>query len=376
MTANSSSETRVGRSGPQPDLPEVVPTSIRHDASHMPQPLAFETPQKTEVVRSLLGIEVLGIGAYLPERIVPNAELASLGIDADWILQRTGIRERRMAPPEMAASDLGASAAERCLSAAGVSPAEVDLLVVATMSGDNPTPSTACRIQHRLGARCPAFDVSAACAGFMFGLVTGMQFVKTGTARRVLVVGADVMSRTVNPSDTKTYPLFGDGAGAVLLGPGAESRGLASYLLGSDGSGGDLLYVAAGGSREPCTPAALAAGRQFMQMDGKAVFKWAVRTVADTCREAIALAGLTVQDIEHLVLHQANKRIIDAAAEDLGIDPAKVLINLDRYGNTSAASIPLALAELSAAGRLLPGQRVLTCGFGAGLAWGAAVWNW
>jgi 3-oxoacyl-[acyl-carrier-protein] synthase-3 len=302
--------------------------------------------------------------------------LAHLGYDADWILQRTGIRERRRAAAYEATSDLAYEAAIACLKRANVRAQDVDLIVLATMSGDSPTPSTACRLQHRLGCIAPAFDVSAACAGFIYALVTGMQFVKTGSARRALVVGADVMSRVVNPLDKKTFPLFGDGAGAVLLGPGAENQGLLAYMLGADGSGADLLHVPAGGSREPITAESATSGRQFMQMDGRAVFKWAVRLLVDAVREVIAHAHLTTRDIDLVVLHQANRRIIDAAAHDLGIEADRVIVNLDRYGNTSAGSIPLVLDELADQGRLRRGMRVLTCGFGAGLAWGAGVYQW
>jgi len=321
-------------------------------------------------------VQVLATGSYAPAEVVRNEDLASLGYDADWILQRTGIRERRRAADHQATSDLAYEAAIACLERANVRPQDVDLIVLATMSGDSPSPSTACRLQHRLGCIAPAFDVSAACAGFMYALVTGMQFVKTGCAQRALVVGSDVMSRIVSPADKKTYPLFGDGAGAVLLGPGSEQQGLLAYMLGADGSGAELLHVPAGGSREPITAESIEAGRQFMQMDGRAVFKWAVRLLVDAIREVIAHSRLTTGDIDLVVLHQANRRIIDAAASDLGIDSERVIVNLDRYGNTSAGSIPLVLDELAAQGRLQRGMRVLTCGFGAGLAWGAGVYQW
>jgi 3-oxoacyl-[acyl-carrier-protein] synthase-3 len=219
-------------------------------------------------------------------------------------------------------------------------------------------------------------DVGAACAGFMYALVTGMQFLKTGTARRVLVVGTDVMTRAANPTDPKTFPLFGDGAGAVLLGAGTEQQGLLAYSLGADGRGTELLSIPGGGSREPLTPEKLAAGRQYMQMDGRAVFKWAVNLLSDSIREIVVAAGLTMNDLALVILHQANRRILDAAAENLGISPEKLVINLDRYGNTSAGSIPLALDEVLAAGRLQRGDHLLLSGFGAGLAWGTAVLRW
>jgi 3-oxoacyl-[acyl-carrier-protein] synthase-3 len=219
-------------------------------------------------------------------------------------------------------------------------------------------------------------DLQAACAGFVYALVTGMQFVKTGCSRRVLVVGADIMSRIVSPTDRKTYPLFGDGAGAVLLGPGRDDQGLLSYTLGAEGQGAGLLYTPAGGSREPFSTESLTAQRQFISMDGRAVFKWAVRVIADAIADVLYHARLAPNEIDLLVLHQANVRIIDAAVDMLGIDRSKVVVNLDRFGNTSAGSIPLALAEAHHQGRLRRGDRVLLCGFGAGLAWGAAIVRW
>jgi 3-oxoacyl-[acyl-carrier-protein] synthase-3 len=350
----------------------MTPSVARIDPAMTPAP---ETaPYST--VWTLTGVQVLGIGAFVPDRIVRNEDLANLGCDADWIVQRTGIRERRQAEAGHATSDLAVEAARRCLAQAGCTAKDVDLIVLATMSPDSPAPSTACRLQRLLGCRAPAFDVSAACAGFMYALVTGMQYVKTGNARRVLVVGSDVMTRTVDPADKKIYPLFGDGAGAVLLGAGKPDQGLVAYTLGADGTGVELLHVPAGGSREPLTAESLQAGRQYMSMDGRAVFKWAVRTVADSCREVLGHAGLTTSDVTWLVLHQANKRILEAAAADLGMHSDRVIMNLDRYGNTSAGSIPLVLDELHQQGRLRRGDHVLLSGFGAGLAWGTGLFRW
>ncbi|ADB19395.1 3-oxoacyl-(acyl-carrier-protein) synthase III [Pirellula staleyi DSM 6068] len=324
----------------------------------------------------ITGVAVRAMGAYVPPRIVPNEELSSLGCDADWIVQRTGIHERRRADDAVATSDLGAMAARVCLDRAGISARDLDLIVLATMTPDSPSPSTACHVQRLLGSSAASMDVSAACAGFMFALVTGMQFVKTGASQNVLVVGSDLMTRTVHPKDVKTFPLFGDGAAAVLLGPASESQGFLSVTLGSQGEGAPLLQIPAGGSREPLTAQAIEEGRQYLAMDGRAVFKWAVRQVADSCREAAARAGVTLADIDHLVLHQANLRIMDAVARELGIPMSKVAVNVDRYGNTSAASIPLALEELAQSGKLQPGHRVLMSGFGAGLAWGTGLFVW
>ncbi|HTN76216.1 MAG TPA: beta-ketoacyl-ACP synthase III [Pirellulaceae bacterium] len=326
--------------------------------------------------RSITGVQILGTGSYAPAEVVRNEDLAPLGYDPEWIIQRTGIRERRRAAPEEATSDLAYAAARHCLDHAQVSPEELDLILVATMTPDTLTPSTACHLQRRLGSTAAAMDLNAACSGFMYALVTGSQFIKTGAMQRVLVVGADLMSRTVNPEDRKTYPLFGDGAGAVLLGAASDDHGLLSYALGADGSGTDLLCIPGGGSREPLTPETLEAKRQFMYMDGRQVFKWAVRTCADVMRQTMEEAELTIADLDLLVLHQANIRIIDAALEALGVPREKCFVNLDRYGNTSAASIPLALDEARRAGRIHAGDNILMCGFGAGLAWGAGVLRW
>jgi 3-oxoacyl-[acyl-carrier-protein] synthase III len=328
---------------------------------------------------TLAGIQILATGSYAPPQVVTNADLAALGCDEEWILQRTGIRERRKADDHIATSDLAREAAVRCLAAAGVHASELDLILVCTMTPDHTTPSTACLLQHQLGATCGAMDLNAACSGFMYGLVTAGQFVRSGF-RRVLVVGAEVMSRSIDPSDVRTYPLFGDGAGAVLVGPGStmegEAQGLLSFNLGSDGSGAELLMAPAGGSREPLTPQALAAGRHFMHMDGRPVFKWAVKLVEEAMLEAMERAGVTSDQVAAVVLHQANARILDAAMSDLGFSPEKVIMNLDRYGNTSAASIPLVLDEAVQQGRIKRGDLVLLCGFGAGLTWGVGLFRW
>jgi 3-oxoacyl-[acyl-carrier-protein] synthase-3 len=305
--------------------------------------------------------------------VVRNEDLAALGYDADWILQRTGITQRRRAAPHEATSDLALAAARDCLASAQVSADEIDLVILGTMTPDSPIPATACRVAQGLGIRAPALDVNAACAGFMYALVTGMQFVKAGTAQRAMIIGADVMSRVSNPADHKTYPLFGDGAGAVIIGPGDAEQGLVSYTLGADGSGADLLIIPGGGSREPLTSETIAARRNCLMMEGRPVFQWAVQLLRDTIASVLAGAQLSPEDVSLVVLHQANVRIIDAAASRLGLSREKVFVNLDRYGNTSAGSIPLALAEAERAGRIRRGDHILLSGFGAGLAWGTAV---
>ena len=325
---------------------------------------------------------IAATGSYVPNQIVTNEDLACLGCDSNWIVQRTGIYERRKANDDQAASDLGYQAALRCLDSAGVKPSEVDLIVCATMTPDHVTPSTACLIQRKLGCIAPAFDVSAACSGFMYALVTGAQFVRSGAARNALIVGTEVMSRTVNLQDIKTYPLFGDGAGATLLqhcqstqNTPKKTDGLIRFTLGSEGDVNSLC-VRAGGSREPLTLSSLGSERQYLSMDGRTVFKWAVRIVADSSRDVLTAAGLTPADVDLVILHQANIRIIDAAVEHFGISRDKVFVNLDKYGNTSAASIPMALDDANRQGLLSRGDIVLLCGFGAGLSWGTALLRW
>ncbi|MBC18757.1 MAG: 3-oxoacyl-ACP synthase [Planctomycetaceae bacterium] len=324
----------------------------------------------------LPGIRVIGTGSYVPENVVANEDLTSLGCDAEWIVQRTGIRERRHASPGTKTSDMATIAAERCLQQSGRQADEVDLVVLGTFTADLPMPATACQIQDRLGINAPAFDVHAACAGFIYSMITGMQFVANGTSKLALLVGADTNSRVANPEDKKTYPLFGDGAGAVLVEAGNSDQGLLAYTLGADGSGHDLLCIPMGGSADPVHAPGVTQGQQFMRMDGRPVFKWAVRLIESTVRDVTREAGLDVNDIDLFIFHQANSRIIDAAAVNLGADPDKVLVNVDRYGNTSAGSIPLALDEAFRAGKIQPGSRIILSGFGGGLAWGTALLSW
>jgi len=342
--------------------------------------MTSEAAAQAYPIRRLTGVQIAAVGANVPDRIVTNEELqATCGVDPEWIVQRTGIIERRHTPPDEATSDLAARAATQCLERAGVRPSEVDLLLVGTFTPDYLCPSTAALVQHRLGLRCGALDVNAACAGFMYALTMGMQFVAAGTSTRCLVVGADCNSRILDPRDGKIYPLFGDGAGAVLLTPGSPQQGFLSYTLGADGGGCELLYRPVGGSKnpyEPADPVGAAAGRHFLLMDGKPVFKWAVRLVEDSVREVAAAANVALSDLDLLILHQANVRIVRSAADALGIAPDRVAINLDRYGNTSAASIPLALEECVRQGRVVPGTKIMMSGFGAGLAWGTGLWQW
>lgn len=327
--------------------------------------------------RTLLGFQIVGCGSYLPDDVVTNDDLAiNLGFDKDRIFQRTGIRQRRHAPDHMATSDLCYEAAQRCLRSAGVGVDEVDMVIVATFTPDMAFPATACILQNKLGVCSGAFDVQAACSGFIYALVIGGQFVASGTSKRCLVVGGDANSRIINPGDSKSYPLFGDGAGAVLLAPGSRQQGFVSYQLGSDGSGGDLLNRPACGSRLPASHASIDADLHYLRMDGRAVFRWAVNNVTDSITEVMEHAGVGPDDLRWFLPHQANIRIINAVSDVLGIPRHRVHTNLERYGNTSAGSIPIVLEEVIASGRLDRGDLVLTSGFGAGLTWGSGVFRW
>lgn len=316
------------------------------------------------------------VGAYVPERVVTNADLERMVDTSDeWIVTRTGIRERRWAAAGQASSDLGLIAARRCLAAAGADPEDLDLIIVPSATPDHLFPSTAAILADRLGARrAAAYDVLAACSGFVYGLAQAAAMIEAGMAQRVLVVGAEVLSRMVDPTDRSTCILFGDGAGAALITAGdpAEIEGFRGFDLGADGSGADDLMIPAGGGR---TPLAMAASPDegFIRMNGGEVFRFATRIMVESTRRLLDALELDLDAIDLVVAHQANSRIIDAAAGRLGIPEDKLFNNLEHYGNTSSASIPLALADAEAAGRLRPGDRVLMVGFGAGLTWGSAV---
>jgi len=326
--------------------------------------------------RRLMGVRVVGCGSYVPDAVVNNEHLRQrLGCDSEWIIKRTGILERRHALPHQATSDLCHQAAQRCLAKANVNPKDIDLLLVGTFTPDMTFPSVACLVQDRLKLACPATDIQSACAGFMYALVTGAAYVLSGASKLALIIGGDCNSRIINPADLKTFPLFGDGAGAVLLAPGRPDQGLLSYSLGADGSGGDLLNRPACGSRLPPTAELLANNMHYLRMDGRAVFRWAIGILVDTIQDVLRAARLTVDDVDLFIPHQANIRIINAL-DVLDIPRSKVFINLDRYGNTSAGSIPLALDEALAEGRIKPGSLIMLSGFGAGLSWGTALMRW
>ncbi len=324
-----------------------------------------------------MGVRVVGTGSYVPDAVVSNDHLHQrFGFDSDWIVKRTGILERRHALPHQATSDLCHEAALRCLDNSQINPQDVDLIVLATFTPDMSFPSTACLLQDRLKLSCAAIEIEAACAGFMYALITGAAYVVSGASDVAMIVGGDCNSRILNPTDIKTYPLFGDGAGALILTRGRPDQGLLSFSLGADGGGGDLLSRPAGGSRMKLTPDVLSKGLHYMYMDGRAVFRWAVGILCDTIQDVLNASGLKPSDVDLYLPHQANIRIINAAIDVLHIPRSKVFNNLDRYGNTSAGSVPLALDEALAEGRLQPGQLAVLSGFGAGLSWGTAVMRW
>ena len=334
-------------------------------------------PSPRPSCRRLTGFRIVGTGSYIPDAVVTNDHLHQrFGFDSDWIVKRTGIYERRHALPHQATSDLCNEAAKRCIEQAGVKTSDIDLVVVATFTPDMSFPSTACLVQDYLKLNCPAFDLQAACAGFMYALITGASFVVSGASDLALIIGGDCNSRILNPHDIKTYPLFGDGAGAVLLERSSSDYGILSYSLGADGGGGDLLSRPACGSRLPPSPELLTKGLHYMHMDGRAVFRWAVAILCDTIQDVLKHSGLNTDDIDIYIPHQANVRIINASIDVLHIPRSRVYNNLTRYGNTSAGSIPLAVDEAAGEGLIQPDHLVMLSGFGAGLTWGTAILRW
>jgi len=323
---------------------------------------------------------IIGTGRGVPPRVLTNDDLSKMVETSDeWIVERTGIRQRHILEPGLAASDLGAEAARAACAKAGVDPSTVDCIIVGTVTGDCPFPSTATFIQKKIGAMTGgcAFDLSAACAGFIYGLSIADAFVRRGQFKRVLVVGVEILSRIVDWTDRGTCVLFGDGAGAVLLtADDSGTRGVLSTHLYADGSLTDILYQPAGGSREPLTPAAIAEKRQFVKMNGREVYKHAVRNMTAASKAALDANGLTSADISCVIAHQANLRIIEGVAERVGIPLERFFINIDRYGNTSSASVPTALDEALEMGRVKDGDLLLFSALGGGLAWASAAVRW
>lgn len=321
---------------------------------------------------------VTGVGSYVPERILTNADLErTVSTTDEWIVTRTGIRNRRIAAPGEFTSDMAAEAARRAMQNAGVTAEQIDLIIVATVTPDMVFPSTACLVQRKLGAkRAAAFDLEAACAGFIYGLEIGMQFIMSRTYETVLVIGAEKLSAIVDWQDRNTCVLFGDGAGAAILQNRPNSHGLLTAVMGADGNKADILNVPAGGCRCPATADSVAQRLHFLRMDGKETFKNAVTAMLSAAQEAMARCEIDISRIKCLIPHQANRRIIDALGDRLDAKPEQVFINLDQYGNTSAASVAIALDEAVRAGRVQRGDLVMLVVFGAGLTWGAAIIEW
>jgi 3-oxoacyl-[acyl-carrier-protein] synthase-3 len=323
-------------------------------------------------------VSVVGTGAYLPERVMTNAELEKMVDTTDeWITTRTGIRERRIAAEGEMTSDLAARAAERALKSAGIEATAVDLIIVATATPDTIFPATACYVQHKIGAtRAVAFDLTAACAGFLFAAIVGEQFIATGAYQTVLVIGAEKLSSILNWEDRNTCVLFGDGAGAVVLQHRPGSSGLRATDMGSDGAQTDILSLPAGGCKMPVTAEVIRDRKNFLQMSGKEVYRYAITAMSQSAERSLDLAGLKTEDIRMLIPHQANLRIIEAVADRLGLPMDKCYINLERYGNVSAACIPIALHEAVSTGLIKKGDNLLLVTFGGGLTWASAVLEW
>jgi 3-oxoacyl-[acyl-carrier-protein] synthase III len=321
---------------------------------------------------------IIGIGSAVPDKIVTNFDLEKFVDTTDeWIVTRTGISERRIGGESLTSSMLGIQAAENALKEAGVAPEELDLIIVATISGDMPFPATSSLIQDRLGAKhAAAFDLQAGCSGFIYGLSVASGMVSSGLHKKVLVIGVDMLSKLTDWTDRTTCVLFGDGAGAAVVAAVEDGYGMLSFSLGSDGSGGDLLKIEAGGSKLPTSEETVKNRQHFIFMKGSEVFKFAVRIMGDASVEALEKCGLKPEDVDVFVPHQANIRIIESAARRLKLPMEKVFVNVQRYGNTSAASVPIALDEAITQGKIKKGDIVVAVGFGAGLTWAASVMKW
>jgi 3-oxoacyl-[acyl-carrier-protein] synthase-3 len=324
-----------------------------------------------------VAVSITGLGCRVPERVVTNDDLSTLmDTNDEWIRERTGIRERRIAEPEEALSDLCLPAARDALAQAGLEASEIDLIIVATVTPDMAFPSTGAILADRLGAPdAAAYDLSAGCTGFMYAVAQGYGMLAGGLAHRALIVGGDVLSKIMDWTDRSTAVLFGDGAGAVVL-ERVPGGGFLGFELGADGSGGPQLYLPAGGSRTPASAESVADRMHFVHMNGREVFKFATRVLVSSAEAVLAECGRTIEDVDVYVPHQANVRIIEHARNKLGIPAEKTVVDVDRYGNTSSGSIPLALADAQADGRLRAGQLVLMTGMGAGLTWGSGLIEW
>lgn len=320
---------------------------------------------------------ITGVGAAVPDRVLTNEDLTKMvDTNDEWITSRTGIKERRIASSETAASDLSFQAAQRALQMAGLSGNDLDLIIECTVTPDMMFPATACILQHRLGAeRAAAFDLSAGCTGFVYGLTVAAQFVQTGFYKHVLVVGCDLLSKITDFTDRNTCVLFGDGAGAALVSR-TEKKGIIANFIASEGAGADYLTIPAGNSRMPASHETVDNKLHYIKMEGKEVFKFAVNAMPKAIHTVLQKADLSINDIDVLLPHQANIRIIDSAVKKLEINPDKVLTTIEKYGNMSSASIPVTLAEMAAEGRIKKGDKLVMVGFGAGLTYGASLIEW
>ena len=334
---------------------------------------------RSEGLKKLYSCRIAGTGSYLPERVVTNADWEKL-IDTndEWIVARTGIKERRFAADGQCTSDMGTAAAKKAIQRAGISPEEIDLIIVATVTPDHIFPSTAARIQHNLGAmRAAGFDLQAACAGFLYSMEVGSQFIATGHYKNILVVGAEKLTSITDMEDRNTCILFGDGAGAAILSRAdLETKRFLSCILQMDGSKADLLQVPAGGSRTPASQETLDARLHYMKMQGKETFKCAVSSMVDCGRAALERAGCSIEDVKLAIFHQANLRIINAVGERLGLKEEQVFVNVNKYGNTSAASVAIALDEAIETGSVRSGDKLLLVAFGSGFTTAAIVLEW
>ncbi|HUR44598.1 MAG TPA: beta-ketoacyl-ACP synthase III, partial [Candidatus Saccharimonadales bacterium] len=321
---------------------------------------------------------IAGVGAYVPEKILTNAELERMVETSDeWIVSRTGIKERRLAAESETTSDMASLAAMRAMKNANVTPDQIDLIIVATITPDMMFPSTACLVQHKIGAvKSAAFDIEAACSGFIYALEIGQQFIMSRTYNTVLVIGAEKLSTIVDWTDRNTCVLFGDGAGAAILQHRPDAHGLLTACMGAEGDKAELLCMPGGGSKFPATAETVSAGLHYLRMDGKETYKNAVQAMHTAGKEALRRCEIDISQIKCIIPHQANRRIIDAVAERLGAKPEQVFINLEKFGNTSAASVAIALEEAVRTGRIQRGDLVLLVVFGAGLTWAAAVIEW
>lgn len=323
-------------------------------------------------------VGIIGMGSYVPEKIMTNHDLEKIVDTSDeWIVERTGIKERRIAEDHVATSDLAVKAAQQAMLDAGVAPEEIELIIVATVTPDMAFPSVACLVQDQIGAvNAAAFDLSAGCSGFVYGLTVGSQFISTGLYKKVLVIGAETLSKIIDWTDRNSCVLFGDGAGAAVLSEVEEGYGILGIEMGSDGSGGDHLKVPAGGSRLPASAQTVKDRLHYLQMSGNDVFKFAIKIMGEAAIKSLENAGLDYTAVDCLIPHQANMRIIQSAAKRLKVPMEKVVVAVDKFGNTSAASIPMALTEAVQMGRINKGDTIVLVGFGAGLTWASCVIKW